>query len=174
MILKSSNWQPAIPRSIKGNSTYNFLNQVFEADIGKLKIESLIINKPLQVQIIPLTLTVVYEENIEDEIFSIPLGNVKPIAILIDNLKPYPFKLQLENPNRSQIRLTVQKPKVVKIKLANAQSQNSITTTIGNNYTTNTQVQDSDKKDDDINIVFANSSGVPTITTGTSAVNIPA
>jgi hypothetical protein len=114
MILKSSNWKPSFIRSIKGRSDYNFLNQIFEFDVDKLKIEVSIINGFSQTQILPATLTVIYEENIEDEVFAIPVGDKKPLTTLIDNLKPYPFKLSLNNPNKSPILVLLQKPKVTR------------------------------------------------------------
>jgi hypothetical protein len=118
MILKSSNWKPSFVRSIKGRSNYSFLNEIFESDVDKLKVEASIINSFSQTQILPATLTVIYEENIEDEIFAISVGDRKSLATLIDNLKPYSFKLRLDNPNKSPLLVLLQKPKVTRINIS--------------------------------------------------------
>lgn len=116
MILNNSNWQPSITRSVRGNSSYKFQNQVFGSDVDKLKVEIALAGKPLnQIQILPCTLTVSYIENIDDEVFSIPLGLTKLLATLISNLKPYPFRITLENPNATAVIGTVKKPIVRRI-----------------------------------------------------------
>jgi hypothetical protein len=118
MILKSSNWKPSFTRSIKGRSDYNFLNQIFESDVDKLRIEVSIVNGFSQTQILPATLTVIYSENIDDEIFTISVGDKKPLTTLIDNLKPYAFKLLLNNPNKSPLLVLLQQPKIKRINLS--------------------------------------------------------
>lgn len=119
MISDSINWQPSITRSIRGNSSYGFLNQVFNADIDKLKIETSIINKSRQAKILDSILTVIYQENIDDDIFSIPVGDAKPLIRVIENIKSFPFKLLFRNPNLSPLRLIVQKPNLVRNRFRN-------------------------------------------------------
>lgn len=113
MILNNSNWQPSITRSVRGNSSYKFQNQVFGSDVDKLKVEIVLAGKPInQVQILPCTLTVSYAENIDDEVFVIPLGLAKPLATIVGNLKPYSFTISLTNPNATPIIGTVKKPTI--------------------------------------------------------------
>ena len=114
MLTNPINWQSSITRSVRGNSSYGFLNQVFADDVDKLKIETLIINKSRQVQILDSIITIVYQENIDDDIFSIPVGDTKPLIRVIENIKPFPFKLLFQNRNESPLRLTVQKPKIAR------------------------------------------------------------
>jgi hypothetical protein len=115
MILNSINWKSSITRSCRGNSIYKFEHQTFDSDIDKLKIEILIANASIQNQILPCTLTVVYDENIQDDVFRISAGYPRSIATLIENLKPYSFKLQLDNPNKSPLSITVCKPKLSRL-----------------------------------------------------------
>lgn len=125
MILNNSNWQPAIVRSVRGNSSYGFVNQVFEADVDKLKVEIALATKPNQInnqfQVLPCTLTVSYLENIDDDVFSIPLGLTKPLATLVEGLKPYSFRLKLDNPNVTAVTGTVKKPKIKRVTIPNIQ-----------------------------------------------------
>jgi hypothetical protein len=117
MILDRVNWKPSIARSI--GKSHNFLNQLFESD--SLRVESIIINPSYQVQINPLTLTVVYTENVEDDVFYIYPGDKNSLIQIIQNLKPFKFKLFLSNPNKSAISITVSLPKTTRIKSTNHQ-----------------------------------------------------
>lgn len=112
MILSSVNWHPAVTLSVRGNGEYNFLNQLFDADLSQLRVEITAVNPLAQNTIQPAILAVIYQENIPDDIFNVAVGIKKPIATLITNLKGYPFKLRIANPNKSQLRLLLQKPKI--------------------------------------------------------------
>ncbi len=87
---------------------------MFDSDVLRLKIEIFLANKAIQTQILSPTLTVVYNENIDDDVFALNIGDTKPSLTLIENIKPYPFSVRLDNPNKSPITALLQLPKPAK------------------------------------------------------------
>lgn len=113
-MIELDNWKPSIIRTVAGNSSYRFQNQIFESD--KLRIEVKLLNPSIQAQALPLELTIEYQESIKDELFLIVPNYKKSIAEIVENIKLYPFKLSLFNPNKSPISVLVSLPKIQPVK----------------------------------------------------------
>jgi hypothetical protein len=105
-----TDWQRSIVRSCKGRGSYFFERKVFPSDILRLKIEILLVNSSLDNTVITPTVTITYNENIDDEIFRVRVGINKPLGTIIENIKPHPFTVRLDNPNRSPITALLQLP----------------------------------------------------------------
>jgi hypothetical protein len=103
-------WKRSIVRSCKGRGSYFFEKRVFPDDILRLKIEILLANPSIDNTVTAPTLTIAYNENVDDEIFQVRAGISKPLGTIIENIKPYSFTVRLDNPNRSPITALLQLP----------------------------------------------------------------
>lgn len=103
-----SDWKRSIVRSCRGKGIYLFEGKVFDDDIARFKLEVLLVNPVPQVS--KPVLTIIYKDNIDDELFTVGVGVNKPSSTIIENIKPSRFTLRLVNPNKSPLTVSLQLP----------------------------------------------------------------
>jgi hypothetical protein len=104
-------WNRTIKRTI--GKRYLFENQIYDSLF--LRVESVAATAKSLDSIRPITLTVSYIDGFEDEVFSIVPGIKKPLTEFVTISKPVSYKLNIQNPNKSSIQVTVSTIKKLKM-----------------------------------------------------------
>jgi hypothetical protein len=153
-------FKPSINQTIRGLFTSTLNNKKYNTTEQPIQLKiSAKLSKSTDANVLPLILTISYSESIPDLVVNLNTGDKTFLTTFVNNIELFEFKVKVQNPNSS--------PAIVCI-------QESIIESIPQNNSKQIFVNQPlfKKEDEDVNIVFANSGGTPTITSGNN-ITIP-
>lgn len=149
-LYSSKSWKLDSRRSIGKKNLFE--NRIFESKF--LKLESKIISAKSIDRLSPIIAIVKYTEGFEDERISVNAGIVKPLIQFIPQNHSVPYRIEIENSNKSPILVSLftfwdedTEPVTVNANAFGANSANNMRIT-HNNFGNN-------KPNDDVNIIIA-------------------